>query len=109
MHLYYPPAYVPTNHLEWLDSAEVTEVAYLTRFEPYYIARLPLPRFNESFINRGGNYAQQVRYPLTIASRLLYVHFLLVSHLSYACNARNTNFTTRDGVRVVSKRTTMLI
>ena len=61
MHTYYPPAYVPTNHLEWLDSTDVTEIPYLTRFEPYYVARLPVPRFNESFINRGGNYAQQVR------------------------------------------------
>lgn len=60
MHLYYPPAYMPTQHFEWMNSREVTEIHYSTRFEPYFIARTPVPRFNDSFVNRGGNFAQQV-------------------------------------------------
>ena len=60
MHMYFGPAYVPTNHFEWGSSPTVDRLNYLTRFEPYYIARVPVPLFNESFVNRGGNYAQQV-------------------------------------------------
>lgn len=60
MHVYFGPAYVPTNHFAWAKSNSVDPLPYLTRFEPYYIARVPLPLFNESFVNRGGNYAQQV-------------------------------------------------
>ncbi|KNC82478.1 hypothetical protein SARC_05230 [Sphaeroforma arctica JP610] len=60
MHQYFGPAYLPTNHYSWMSSEETTELTYLTRFEPYYIARMPIPLFNETFINRGGNFAQQV-------------------------------------------------
>lgn len=60
MHVYFGPAYVPTNHFNWSTTHTVDLVQYLTRFEPYYIARMPLPLFNETFVNRGGNYAQQV-------------------------------------------------
>ncbi|KNC77136.1 hypothetical protein SARC_10395 [Sphaeroforma arctica JP610] len=60
MHVYFGPAYAPTNHQEWATSNTVDEIPYLTRFEPYYIARMPIPLFNETFVNRGGNFAQQV-------------------------------------------------
>eukprot|EP01134_Creolimax_fragrantissima_P002683 CFRG2683T1 len=60
MHGYYPPAYGPTEHYSWLRSTNVTRLHYVTRFEPYYIARVPVPLFNETFVNRGGNFAQQV-------------------------------------------------
>eukprot|EP01134_Creolimax_fragrantissima_P005113 CFRG5113T1 len=60
MHVYFGPAYAPTNHYEWSRSKTVDEIPYLTRFEPYYIARMPIPLFNETFVNRGGNFAQQV-------------------------------------------------
>eukprot|EP01134_Creolimax_fragrantissima_P005585 CFRG5585T1 len=60
MHLYFSPAYLPTNHFEWMFNDGLIEIPYLTRFEPYYIARRSLPYFDESFINRGGNYAEQV-------------------------------------------------
>eukprot|EP01134_Creolimax_fragrantissima_P003993 CFRG3993T1 len=60
MHLYFGPAYVPTNHFDWASSDSVDEIPYLTRFEPYYIARMPIPIFNDTFVNRGGNFAQQV-------------------------------------------------
>jgi glycosyltransferase-like protein LARGE len=60
MHAYFGPAYVPTNHFNWSTTHTVDPVKYLTRFEPYYLARMPIPLFNESFVNRGGNYAQQV-------------------------------------------------
>ncbi|KNC83363.1 hypothetical protein SARC_04371 [Sphaeroforma arctica JP610] len=60
MHMYFAPAYLATNHFDWMFSNKVTEIPYLTRFEPYYIARKSLPYFDETFINRGGNYAEQV-------------------------------------------------
>eukprot|EP00123_Amoebidium_parasiticum_P015588 comp23048_c0_seq1/m.36890 comp23048_c0_seq1/g.36890 ORF comp23048_c0_seq1/g.36890 comp23048_c0_seq1/m.36890 type:complete len:580 (-) comp23048_c0_seq1:321-2060(-) len=60
MHLYFSPAYVPTNHYAWVLSDTVDPLPYVSRFEPYYVARTPLPLFNETFVNRGGNYAQQV-------------------------------------------------
>ncbi|KNC77217.1 hypothetical protein SARC_10318 [Sphaeroforma arctica JP610] len=60
MHGYYPPAYGPTGHNAWLTSGQTVRLNYVTRFEPYYIASVPVPLFNETFVNRGGNYAQQV-------------------------------------------------
>eukprot|EP00121_Abeoforma_whisleri_P012372 Awhi_evm1s11417 len=60
MHVYYGPAYGPTNHFEWMYDNETTKIDYLTRFEPYYIAQMPLPTFNEDFVDRGGNFAEQV-------------------------------------------------
>ena len=59
MHLYFGPAYIPQNHFEWAYSKTVDEIKYLTRFEPYYVARMPIPLFNETFVDRGGNKAQQ--------------------------------------------------
>eukprot|EP00123_Amoebidium_parasiticum_P018370 comp24181_c0_seq1/m.44287 comp24181_c0_seq1/g.44287 ORF comp24181_c0_seq1/g.44287 comp24181_c0_seq1/m.44287 type:complete len:609 (-) comp24181_c0_seq1:837-2663(-) len=66
MHAYFPPAYGPTNHVQWMTSDTVDYLPYVTRFEPYYIARVPLPLFDEHFVNRGGNYAQQV-YEMAMA------------------------------------------
>eukprot|EP00121_Abeoforma_whisleri_P005634 Awhi_evm2s5112 len=60
MHIYYCPAYGPTNHFEWMNDNTTTKINYLTRFEPYYIAKMPLPQFNEDFVDRGGNFAEQV-------------------------------------------------
>ncbi|KNC86499.1 hypothetical protein SARC_01370 [Sphaeroforma arctica JP610] len=60
MHLYFSPAYIPTNHYTWAESTEVDLLPYLTRFEPYYVARMPIPVFNDTFVNRGGNFAQQM-------------------------------------------------
>eukprot|EP00123_Amoebidium_parasiticum_P016829 comp23599_c1_seq2/m.40095 comp23599_c1_seq2/g.40095 ORF comp23599_c1_seq2/g.40095 comp23599_c1_seq2/m.40095 type:complete len:593 (-) comp23599_c1_seq2:682-2460(-) len=71
MHLYFGPAYVPTNHFAWARSKTVDRLPYVTRFEPYYIARHPVPLFNESFVNRGGNYAQQV-YEMNAAGYTLW-------------------------------------
>lgn len=59
MHVYFGPAYVPQNHFAWAYSNQVEEINYITRFEPYYLARMPIPLFNESFVDRGGNKAQQ--------------------------------------------------
>jgi hypothetical protein len=50
----------PTNHFEWFYDNSTTELKYITKFEPYYIAKTKVPFFHEEFINRGGNYAQQV-------------------------------------------------
>jgi hypothetical protein len=60
MHMYFAPAYMPTNYSAWIERNEIYQVPYSVRFEPYYIARSSMPRFNDSFVNRGGNYAQQV-------------------------------------------------
>jgi hypothetical protein len=38
----------------------VYEVDYVIRFEPYYITRAPAPLFGWDFVDRGGNFAQQV-------------------------------------------------
>jgi hypothetical protein len=59
MHVYFGPAYVPQNHFEWAYSNKVEEINYITRFEPYYVTRMPVPLFNETFVDRGGNKAQQ--------------------------------------------------
>lgn len=59
MHVYFGPAYVPQNHFAWAYSNQVEEINYITRFEPYYVARMPVPLFNETFVDRGGNKAQQ--------------------------------------------------
>lgn len=59
-HDIFTPAYGPINYFSWALSRNVDKVAYLMRFEPYYIARVPVPLFNETFVNRGGNFAQQV-------------------------------------------------
>eukprot|EP01134_Creolimax_fragrantissima_P005994 CFRG5994T1 len=62
MHAYFHAAYVPTNHVKWMKSDANTffEVPYTIRFEPYYITRSPIPMFNPGFVDRGGNFAQQV-------------------------------------------------
>ncbi|KNC74550.1 hypothetical protein SARC_12908, partial [Sphaeroforma arctica JP610] len=61
MHSYFHAAYIPTNHVKWMKSGEDVfyEVPYTMRFEPYYIARAPIPMFNPGFVDRGGNFAQQ--------------------------------------------------
>eukprot|EP00124_Ichthyophonus_hoferi_P002542 Ihof_evm4s177 gene=Ihof_evmTU4s177 len=61
MHMYFPPAYMPTNHLFWAQatSPRIYEVLYTMRFEPYYVARTPIPMFADKFVDRGGNFAQQ--------------------------------------------------
>jgi glycosyltransferase-like protein LARGE len=61
MHMYYPPAYMPTDYRRWIASSTWYDISYTSHYEPYYIARsLLAPPFNESFVNRGGNFAQQV-------------------------------------------------
>jgi len=60
MHMYYPPAYIPTNYSRWISSNSWFEIPYSSRFEPYYIARSDVPLFNDSFVDRGRNFAQQV-------------------------------------------------
>eukprot|EP00122_Pirum_gemmata_P020738 Pgem_evm1s19368 len=60
MHLYFSPAYGPTNHFEWFKDSKTTKIDYITRFEPYYIAKTKVPFFHEGFVNRGGNFAEQV-------------------------------------------------
>ena len=80
MHItHYPPAYGPTNYQRWIsmdnsnnnnnnnnnndddgDDIVPYEVDYFIKYEPYYIAKMPLPMFDWEFVDRGGNFAQQV-------------------------------------------------
>lgn len=60
MHMHFAPGYMPTQYINWLTKTTPYEVPYTLRFEPYYIALNPVPLFDESFVDRGGNFAQQV-------------------------------------------------
>ena len=42
-----------------LSSEKLYEVSFSNEFEPYYIAKMSIPLFNSSFVDRGGNFAQQ--------------------------------------------------
>eukprot|EP01137_Pigoraptor_chileana_P011739 Opistho-2@63135 len=60
MHTYFSLAYMPTRYGQWMEAKDIYEVPYSVRFEPYFIARRDMPRFNDSFVNRGGNFAQLI-------------------------------------------------
>ena len=56
----FPPSYLgPLNTGEWFFATYPFTVSYTQRWEPYYFARLPVPLFDERFVNRGLNKAQQ--------------------------------------------------
>ena len=44
---------------KWLQTDQPIQTFYRDQWEPYYIARLPVPTFDERFSDRGFNKAQQ--------------------------------------------------